>query len=148
MLVEPDHFGKGFLEIQCDICGATINVTYSVSIEIEDTDVVDAPLIEVECPECDVAMVLDAVDEETGIEEIVCENNECGAQFAVEWSGWGLDINISLLVGSHEKKDFESADDRDVNEITGTSDPTYAFHEDDYEDDTPDDDDEDDDFDL
>jgi len=35
-----------------------------------------------------------------------------------------------------------------VNEIPGTSDPTYAFHEDDYEDDTPDDDDEDDDDDF
>jgi hypothetical protein len=124
---EPDDSDEGSDEVECDNCNASIEVTYSASEGINATDIACNPSVDAECPECDESVEID-IEEESGSEEFFCENDECGAQFLVEWSDWGQDVNVTLLAEGKRKTDSEISNGRDEN---------------DYEDDTLDDDDED-----
>ena len=103
-------YGSDSQETECIHCDATIAVNYSVSVEIEGAEVADAPGVDANCPECGNSVELDTPDDESGSEEVLCEEEDCEAQYLVKWSSWGQDVDTTLLERGKTKAD------RDYNE--------------------------------
>ncbi len=108
--VEIEDYGDGSLEIECDSCEATLEVSYSVSIHIDDVSVGSVPPVEIECPECGCFTLLDDIDDESGSQEVECE---CEATLEVSWSNWGRDVNAQVIEGSDDDDDDDEDDEDD-----------------------------------
>ena len=128
---------KGSEQVECEVCGATLDVKYICSLEVDDVEVVETPVPEVNCPVCDLTIFLDGVeiDSETGSTELDCPgaDEECGAELEVLWSDWGQETSVKVL--SDPKKENDEEDEEDEDEDGDEEED----NEDDYDDD-PDDD--------
>jgi len=93
--IKVDSYEDGSQEVECYGCNATIQVRYSISIEVEDVEVSEVTSIDFECPECCDSMTLDSIDEESGSEDYDCDN--CEAILEVEWSDWGEYVNVEVV---------------------------------------------------
>ena len=107
--VEIEALEDGSQEIECETCGATLEISYTVSVEI-DADLSEAPAAEFVCPEDDNSMSIDNIDQEIGSQEVTCDG--CGAVLDVSWSNWGRD-DVDVHVIQEGKKDEEVDDDEE-----------------------------------
>jgi ribosomal protein S27E len=102
---------KGSEEVECQVCGATLDVKYICSLEVDDVEVVDTPIPEVECPVCDTTLTLDDadIDSETGSTELDCPggDDECGAELEVLWKDWGRETEVEVLSEPEKEKEEE-----------------------------------------
>lgn len=95
-------------EIECETCGAALEISYTVSVEV-DADISEVPAAEFVCPEDDNSMSIDDIDQEIGRQEVTCDG--CGAVLEVSWSNWGRDdVDVQVIQG---KKDDEGNDDEE-----------------------------------
>jgi hypothetical protein len=149
---------KGSEEVECQLCGATLDVKYVCSLEVDAVEVVDTPIPEVECPVCDQKITLDGVDidSETGSTELDCpgSDEECGAELEVLWSDWGRETEVEVLSEPEKGKQEEGTRRRreavkrhvkeqspDQEEEDDEEDDDEDDNEGDHDDDDPDDDD-------
>jgi ribosomal protein S27E len=100
-------------EIECENCGATLEISYTVSVEV-DADISEVPAAEFVCPEDDNSMSIDDIEQEIGSQEVTCD--ACGAVLEVSWSNWGRD-DVDVQVTQEGEKDEE--DDDDENGVEG-----------------------------
>lgn len=107
--VEIETLEDGSQEIECETCGATLEISYTVSVEV-DADISEVPAAEFVCPEDDNSMSIDDIDQEIGSQEVTCDG--CGAVLEVSWSNWGRD-DVDVQVIQEGKKDEEGDDDEE-----------------------------------
>ena len=102
--VEIEECEDGSQEVECDNCGASLEITYSISVEVGDVEIIEVPPsdIEFECPECGCSMTM-GIEEESGSEQTECENDDCRSLLEVTWSDGGEIIDVEVL----EKPEME-----------------------------------------
>lgn len=113
-VAEVDSAEDGSQEVECSSCGAGLEVTYTVSVEVDGVDVVNAPPLQFECPESGDDLVLDDVLDESGGDEVECDG--CGALLEVSWSDWGQQVNVVVLEagkGEDEEEEEDEEEDED-----------------------------------
>lgn len=74
-------------------CGASFDVSYSVSVEVDGIEVTGGVEAEFECPRCGASDSLE-ITEESGDEEQECG---CGATLSVSWSSWGRETGAEVI---------------------------------------------------
>lgn len=107
---------KGSEEVECQVCGAELDVKYTCSLEVNNVEVVDTPIPEVECPVCDTTLILDDVDidSETGSTELDCPggDDECGAELEVLWKDWGRETEVEVLSEPEKEREEKRKQER------------------------------------
>ncbi len=120
--IEIEDIEDGSLNTDCENCGASLEVSYTVSIDITDVCIDEVPPISFECPECDYSLEISEISDESGSEEVVCEN--CQSVLEVSWYNWGEDINVEVLKkGEEDADDTDDADD--VDDVDDADDDEY-----------------------
>ena len=106
--IEIEELEEGSISTECENCGATLDVSYTVSVEITDVTVEDGALsINFDCPKCDNSIDLE-ISEEDGAEEVECD--VCHSTLEANWSDWGKNVNVEIL----SEEDDEDDDDEDI----------------------------------
>lgn len=119
--VEIEELEDGSVEVECSVCGATLEAGYTVSVEVsvDGVDVVDPPTAEGDCPDCGQSVEIEEVSEESGEEERDCA--ECGAALVVRWSEWGQDVEVEIIdrgeVEEDEEEEGEGEEDEEDYEV-------------------------------
>lgn len=112
--VEIEKLEGDSQEFECETCGAKLEISYSVSVEV-DVDISDVPAAEFTCPEDDNSMSIDGIDEENGSQEVNCDG--CGAVLKVSWSDWGRDgVEVDVIQEGENIEEEEEEDDDDEGE--------------------------------
>lgn len=146
ILFETDENEDGSMDVNCEECGATVSISYSFKMEIDDTDIVEVPAAEFECTECSTVLELPDIEEEKGNEEIECEG--CNARLYVSWSRWGQDVDVELMEPGPDSDDDDDDDDDEDEEDSphrGRTDDDGDQEDEDDENDLDEEDEEDDD---
>jgi len=91
------------LNSECVNCGASLEISYTVSIEIDDVSVIEASPVSFDCPKCDNSLELSGISEESGSEEIECDS--CHSLLDLSWNDWGEDIDIVVLEEGEEDEE-------------------------------------------
>jgi len=96
--LEIVDFHDSYVEVECDQCGSLMDVSYSVSVDIEDITITMTPPVRIRfaCSECNCPMDIE-IEDEAGSEEVECEVSDCGALLEVEWDDWGETIDVSTI---------------------------------------------------
>ena len=89
---EIDDIDAGSQAYECDSCGASLEASYSVTIEVDEVEVTGGVEAEVECPRCHASESLD-ITEESGEAET---DSSCGATLSVSWSSWGRETKAEV----------------------------------------------------
>ncbi len=130
----------GSIEIDCDNCSASIEVSWSDWGRDANAELLEEPprspakekkrnvkkatvtssQVEFECPECETEMSIDDIESESGTEEVECENQDCGAVLEVSWSDWGQDTEVKVLQESGEEDDDDDDDDDEEEDDEGS----------------------------
>ncbi len=116
LIIEDDSYSDGTQEFECDSCGAMIEVSYSISIEVDDVDITNAPPVEFECPECGESKTFDGIDEKSGSEDYECDG--CEAILSGEWRDWGEHVHVEVV----EKPERGEREDDEENEYENEND--------------------------
>lgn len=115
-IVEIEDYQDGSTVIECENCSISMEVTYSISVEVDDVTLIEIPSIDFNCPICGYSMTIDSVETEKGNEEVGCDG--CGALLEVSWGECGQDVNVEVLEEGEddEENDEEDEDDYDDEE--------------------------------
>lgn len=107
--LEIDDPDAGSLEYDCE-CGASLVISYSVTVEVDDVEVSGGATAEFECPRDGSTGSLEISDED-GEEEVECDS--CEATLSVTWSDWGAQVEVTVLDEPNGDDDEDQDEDDD-----------------------------------
>ncbi len=107
---EPNHFideaaQAGAREVTCDVCAATLAVTYTSTGDIEGISVEATEPGRQECPVCMETLTFDIATKD-GEVDLKCP--ACGETIGVYWSDWGFYVHLDFF--THEGLIIENDD--------------------------------------
>jgi hypothetical protein len=139
---ETEGNEDGSIDVTCEECEATLSISYSFALEIDGAEIVEVPSAEFDCTECSTSLEISDIEDESGSEEVECDN--CNARLEVSWSHWGQQVDAQLIEpGPSEEGDGD--DDEDEEEEEKKRDEMVIDDDDEEEDSDEDDFDEDED---
>ncbi len=86
---------SGTEDIDCEVCGAVLELSWSDQGMDTEVDLLETPPVEYECPVCEEAQALEGVEEENGTAEIECDT--CGAVLEIGWRDWTEPSEVDVL---------------------------------------------------
>lgn len=89
--VEIEDPDAGSQMYDCE-CGASLNISYTVSVEVDDVELSGGVSADFECPACGGSESLE-ITEESGDDETECG---CGVSLSVSWSSWGRETRVEV----------------------------------------------------
>lgn len=95
IIVDDLEEENGTQDIDCQVCGAVLELTWSDQGMDTEVDVLETPPVEYDCPVCEETQALEGVEEESGTAEIECDT--CGAILEVGWRDWTEISDIDVL---------------------------------------------------